>query len=241
MNNHLNISSGNSVENSALAEHDGCGRTGKEVQRCVNVFPPQRSSSILNLYLNFTLVLIQEDEKLKLAGISDRFQAEIPVEDREVYRKIFDFCDADSSGTIENEELVDVLQKLDSAGLPNSAPAIIEEVDVDSDGRISWLEFQHAVLNLHANSKFNAFVSGLQKTHGSSAPKEGRAEDEASSAAKEVRELEVRELEKCLSHIIALYTKMRSGANGPDPDDPWGPYRTLSKEQESVIVWVSAH
>lgn len=64
------------------------------------------------------------------------------------YKAAFDDFDRDSDGTIDHNELVEFLKACDiGSRLSRGAWArgVMEEVDADKNGRITWTEFQAAL------------------------------------------------------------------------------------------------
>jgi calmodulin len=54
--------------------------------------------------------------------------------------------DKDNSGTIDSQELQDILTKIDDKLTPADISAMISEADVDGDGQINYTEFANMLI-----------------------------------------------------------------------------------------------
>ena len=63
-------------------------------------------------------------------------------ENEQKLREVFDIFDADGSGGIDRDEMRQLMKKLAQTLTEEEITAIMEEVDVDGDGEISFEEFK---------------------------------------------------------------------------------------------------
>ncbi|GKY94878.1 hypothetical protein MPSEU_000452700 [Mayamaea pseudoterrestris] len=62
-------------------------------------------------------------------------------------KEVFDVFDADGSGAIDRDEMRALMKKLAQSLTEEEISAIMEEVDIDKDGEISYDEFKALMLN----------------------------------------------------------------------------------------------
>jgi hypothetical protein len=63
----------------------------------------------------------------------------------ETLRKVFDRFDKDANGTIELEEMMQVVQEIDESATPEQVTALFRRADTDGDGALDFDEFLAAI------------------------------------------------------------------------------------------------
>jgi calmodulin len=62
-------------------------------------------------------------------------------------RDVFDIFDADGSGFIDRKEMGSLMKKLAQSLSEEEITAVMEEVDIDGDGEVSFEEFKNLMIN----------------------------------------------------------------------------------------------
>jgi len=73
--------------------------------------------------------------------------AKLTEEQRSQIKQAFDICDVDGSGSIDMEELKEVLAALGEQATDEQAKELMQEIDTDQNGTISYEEFREAMAN----------------------------------------------------------------------------------------------
>ena len=101
------------------------------------------ANTVSKLILLFTFVSFKQDEAF--AGVLSQgellYYKNMTQEKKDSYKEIFTIFDADGGGSIQNEEIMDVMKTLGQNPTMEDIMQMISEIDENGDGSVDFDEF----------------------------------------------------------------------------------------------------
>ena len=95
-------------------------------------------SSLGHSQQNFELA---EEHMNMLDPLERRIYEEMTQEKKDEYKEIFAIFDSDGSGSIQHEEIADVMRTLGQNPTDEEVDEMVKKIDVDGNGEVEFEEF----------------------------------------------------------------------------------------------------